>query len=238
MDNLIQQISEGAILSINKPLGWTSFDVVRKLKFLLQKAVPKIKIGHAGTLDPLAEGLLIVCTQKMTKQVETIQSQHKTYIAKIFLGATRPSYDKETEIDQIFESNHITEDLVRETLKSFEGEQEQIPPIFSAIKQEGKPVYLKARKGIDIQMKSKTIHIYDIELIQYDFPIIEIKVVVSKGTYIRSLAFDIGQRLESGAYLDHLVRTQIGDYTLGKAHQINDIEHLIRNFGKSHEDIR
>ena len=238
MDNLIQQISEGAILSINKPLGWTSFDVVRKLKFLLQKAVPKIKIGHAGTLDPLAEGLLIVCTQKMTKQVETIQSQHKTYIAKIFLGATRPSYDKETEIDQIFESNHINEDLVRKTLKSFEGEQEQIPPIFSAIKQEGKPVYLKARKGIDIEMKSKTIHIYEIELVRYDFPIIEIKVVVSKGTYIRSLAFDIGQRLDSGAYLDHLIRTQIGDYTLENAHQVTGIENLIRSFAKSHADIR
>ena len=237
MNNLIQQISQGAILSINKPLGWTSFDVVRKLKFLLQKAVPKIKIGHAGTLDPLAEGLLIVCTQKMTKQVETIQSQHKTYVAKIFLGATRPSYDKETEIDQTFETNHINEDLVRKTLKTFEGEQEQIPPIFSAIKQDGKPVYLKARKGVEIEMKSKTIHIYEIALVRYEFPIIEIKVVVSKGTYIRSLAFDLGERLNSGAYLDHLVRTQIGDYKLENAHQITDLEHLIRNFSKSHADI-
>ncbi|MFY7861612.1 MAG: tRNA pseudouridine(55) synthase TruB [Chitinophagales bacterium] len=237
MNNLIQQISQGAILSINKPLGWTSFDVVRKLKFLLQKAVPKIKIGHAGTLDPLAEGLLIVCTQKMTKQVETIQSQHKTYVAKIFLGATRLSYDKETEIDQTFGTNHINEDLVRKTLKTFEGEQEQIPPIFSAIKQDGKPVYLKARKGVEIEMKSKTIQIYEIALVRYEFPIIEIKVVVSKGTYIRSLAFDIGERLNSGAYLDHLVRTQIGDYKLENAHQITDLEHLIRNFSKSHADI-
>lgn len=226
--NIIQRLEAGTILSIYKPLEWTSFDVIRKLKGLLGRHIPKFKIGHAGTLDPLAEGLLIICTQKMTKQVDAIHSLKKTYIANIFLGATRPSYDKETEIDQTFDISHIDETMVRDILSKFKGIQQQTPPIHSAVKKDGKPVYLKARKGIDVSISSKEIEIYDIELLEFNLPTIRIKTTVSKGTYIRTLAKDIGEKLNSGAYLDHLIRTQIGEYTIENALSILEIEAKIK----------
>lgn len=226
---LIQDIADGAIIPVYKPLHWTSFDVVRKIQGLSRKAIPKLKIGHAGTLDPMAEGLLIVCTQKMTKQVEIIQSQKKTYIATIFLGATRPSYDLETEIDQRFETSHIDREMVENILSKFLGKQLQTPPIYSAVKQDGKPIYLKARKGIDVVIQPKEIEIFDIQILDYALPYLKIACTVSKGTYIRTLAKDIGESLQSGAYLDHLIRTKIGDYTSDNALSIDDLEII---FGK------
>lgn len=226
---LIQDIADGAIIPVYKPLHWTSFDVVRKIQGLSRKSIPKLKIGHAGTLDPMAEGLLIVCTQKMTKQVEIIQSQKKTYIATIFLGATRPSYDLETEIDQRFETSHIDREMVENILSKFLGKQLQTPPIYSAVKQDGKPIYLKARKGIDVVIQPKEIEIFDIQILDYALPYLKISCTVSKGTYIRTLAKDIGDRLQSGAYLDHLIRTKIGDYTSDNALSIDDLEII---FGK------
>jgi len=217
------EVNEGLVLLVHKPLTWTSFDVVRKLKFAFKKLNPKLKIGHAGTLDPLAEGLLIVCTGKKTKSIESIQNAKKKYIAKIFIGATRPSYDKETAIDATFSIDHINEELIYDTLKSFEGKQEQYPPIYSAIKQEGKPIYLKARKGLDVEVKAKEIEIYEINIKENEFPYITFEVVCSKGTYIRSLAYDIGKKMNSGAYLDHLIRSEIGDYKLSEAKSIEEI---------------
>lgn len=227
--NLIEQIEEGAILLVNKPLKWTSFDIVNKIKWLSKRHIPKLKIGHAGTLDPLADGLLIVCTQKMTKQVETIQAQPKTYIATLFLGATRPSFDRETEINQTFPTEHINLDNIKEVLEGFIGIQQQFPPAFSAIKQGGKPIYLKARKGIEVEIKSKEIEIYHIEILDYTFPYLKFEVKTSKGTYIRSLANDIGIRLQSGAYLHHLTRTKIGDYNLENGLEIDFIESTLKS---------
>ncbi|MBL7788267.1 MAG: tRNA pseudouridine(55) synthase TruB [Chitinophagales bacterium] len=212
--NLLDELENGTILPVYKPLDWTSFDVVKKIKGLTRKSVSKLKIGHAGTLDPLAEGLLIICTQKMTKQVDAIHALPKTYIATIFLGAERPSYDKETEISATYPIDHIDEKLVSDTLKSFMGKQEQIPPVYSAVKQDGKRLFLKARKGIEVEVKPKEIEVYDIRLIEFNLPLIKVEVRVSKGTYIRTLAFDIGKRLNSGAYLDHLVRSKVGDYSI------------------------
>lgn len=212
--NLLDELENGTILPVYKPLDWTSFDVVKKIKGLTRKSVSKLKIGHAGTLDPLAEGLLIICTQKMTKQVDAIHALPKTYIATIFLGAERPSYDKETDISATYPIDHIDEKLVSDTLKSFMGKQEQIPPVYSAVKQDGKRLFLKARKGIEVEVKPKEIEVYDIRLIEFNLPLIKVEVRVSKGTYIRTLAFDIGKRLNSGAYLDHLVRSKVGDYSI------------------------
>ncbi len=227
--DLIQNISEGCILSVYKPLEWTSFDVVRKLKMLLRKDIANLKIGHAGTLDPLAEGLLIICTQKMTKQVESIQNMKKTYIARIFLGATRPSIDKETEIDAEFPTDHITEEALEFLLLSIHGKQLQTPPIYSAIKVEGKRVYLSARKGVDVLITPKEIEIFEIKLTSFKLPYIEIQATVSKGTYIRTIAKDIGLKLNSGAYLDHLVRTQVGEFSSANAYTIEAIENEINS---------
>jgi tRNA pseudouridine55 synthase len=212
--NLAQDLEAGMILPFYKPLEWTSFDVVKKIKGLTRKSIPKLKIGHAGTLDPLAEGLLIICTQKMTKQVDAIHALPKTYIATIFLGAERPSYDKETEVSATYPTNHINENLVLEVLNSFNGKQEQIPPVYSAVKQDGKRLYLKARKGIEVEVRSREIEIYTIQLLEFNLPYLKIEVTVSKGTYIRTLAYDIGKKLNTGAYLDHLIRSKIGDYSI------------------------
>lgn len=221
--SLIFEIENGTILPVYKPLHWTSFDVVKKIKGLTRKEIPKLKIGHAGTLDPLAEGLLLICTQKMTKQVDAIHALPKTYIATIHIGAERPSYDKETEISARYPTEHIDETLILKTLEGFLGSQTQIPPVYSAVKQGGRPLYLQARKGLDAEIKPKDIEIYNIKLLNIDLPLIKIEVTVSKGTYIRTLAYDIGKKLNSGAYLDHLIRSQIGEYALEKAWQIDAI---------------
>jgi len=221
------EILEGKVILVDKPLKWSSFQAVNKLKYVLKnnlKLPKKFKIGHAGTLDPLATGLLIICTGKFTKRINEIQAQTKEYIGTIVLGATTPSYDLETEIDAIFPTNHISEALILETLKQFIGEIEQKPPIFSAIKKDGKRLYEHARAGekIEIQARKTTIHKFEITRIQ--LPEIDFRIKCSKGTYIRSIAFDFGLALQSGGHLSALRRTKIGDYSVENAISPEDFE--------------
>jgi tRNA pseudouridine55 synthase len=213
----------------NKPLFWTSFDLVNKVKAILKHRLnlKKIKVGHAGTLDPLATGLIVVCTGKETKNIEKYQAEFKEYIASIFIGATTPSFDLETEVNNTFPINHINEALVHQVLQSFIGDQEQLPPDFSARFVNGTRAYKLARKGEAVQLAPKPITISEISMLRLDMPTLEIKVVCSKGTYIRSLARDIGSRLNSGAYLSGLTRTAIGNFLLKDALTIEEFE---RNF--------
>ncbi len=207
---------EGEILHIDKPLHWTSFRLVRvvRAKLCQKLKVKKLKVGHAGTLDPLATGVMTICTGKKTKEIERLQAQTKEYIAEIRLGATTPSFDLETEIDAEYPIEHITREKVEDCLKKFTGEIEQIPPIFSAVKIDGKRAYEFARKNEEIELKPKILVIDCIELLVYDLPTITIRVVCSKGTYIRALARDIGGSLQSGAHLLTLKRTKVGDISL------------------------
>lgn len=208
----------GETLYINKPLHWTSFKLVRTLrnKLCRKLGVKKLKVGHAGTLDPLATGVMIICTGKNTKLIESFQYQTKEYIATIKLGETTPSFDLETQVDGTYETNHITRELIEEKLKGFIGRIEQIPPAFSACKVGGKRAYELAREGKDVELKAKELVIDEIELITCELPVISIRVVCSKGTYIRALARDIGLALNSGAHLSALERTRIGDVTLAE----------------------
>lgn len=208
---------EGQILLIDKPLTWTSFQAVNKLKYILKRKFDlpkKFKIGHAGTLDPLATGLLIVCTGKFTKRIAEIQGQSKEYTGTFTVGATTPSYDLETEVDATFPTEHITGELIQETLKQFIGEIDQKPPIFSAIKKDGKRLYEHAREGSAVEIAFRKTTIYEFEITKFESPIIEFRVICSKGTYIRSLAFDFGKALDSGAHLSVLRRTKIGEYSV------------------------
>ncbi len=207
---------EGEVLYFDKPLTWTSFAVVNKIRYQLCRklGVKKLKVGHAGTLDPLATGVMIICTGKATKRIEEFQYQTKEYIATIQLGATTPSYDLEKEIDATYPVEHISKKMVEEVLKTFIGSIEQIPPAFSACKIDGTRAYDLARKGKEVDLKAKTLVIDEIELIDCNLPEIKIRVVCSKGTYIRALARDIGEALHSGAHLTGLIRTRVGDITL------------------------
>ena len=220
---------KGEILLFDKELDWTSFDLVRKLRNFLcrQTGVKKLKVGHAGTLDPKATGLMIVCTGKETKNIDQIQAKEKEYIATIRLGATTPSYDLETAENDTFPTDHLTPELLRKTLESFIGENDQIPPLFSAIKIEGKRAYEHARKGSDMVLASKKITISELELLSFSKQEIKLRVVCSKGTYIRALARDLGTALQSGAYLVGLIRTRIGDLNLTDAWNVQD---FIENF--------
>ena len=208
---------EGQILLIDKPLTWSSFQAVNKLKYVLKRKYDlpkKFKIGHAGTLDPLATGLLIICTGKFTKKITEIQAQAKEYTGTIVLGATTPSYDMETEVDATFPTEHITESLILETTKHFLGEIDQKPPVFSAIKKDGKRLYEHARAGEEVEITSRKTTIYEFEITRIALPEVDFRVQCSKGTYIRSLAFDFGKALQSGGYLSVLRRTKIGDYSV------------------------
>jgi len=222
---------EGETVYFDKPLSWTSFDLVNKFRYKLSRKlkIKKIKVGHAGTLDPMATGVMIICTGKATKRIEEFQYQTKEYVATLMLGATTPSFDLETEIDATYPVAHITEDLVVETLKSFTGEIRQVPPVYSACKIDGKRAYELARKGKEPQLKEKTLVIDEIELMAYEMPIIKIRVVCSKGTYIRALARDIGEALSSGAHLTGLVRTRVGDVTLDKCMSPDEIDDFLEN---------
>ena len=219
---------EGEVLFFNKPLGWTSFKVVGHARYHIcrRMKVKKLKVGHAGTLDPLATGVMIVCTGKATKRIEEFQYHTKEYIATIQLGATTPSYDLEHEIDATYPTEHITREMVEETLKQFLGEIHQVPPVFSACKVDGKRAYDLARKGEEVELKPKLLVIDELELLECDLVKMEIKirVVCSKGTYIRALARDIGVALQSGAHLIALERTRIGDITLAKCMSPDDID--------------
>ena len=212
---------EGQVLLVDKPLTWSSFQAVNKLKYLLKREFDlpkKFKIGHAGTLDPLATGLLIVCTGKFTKKITEIQSQTKEYTGTITVGGTTPSYDLETAINQTFPVNHITPELIQETTLQFIGEIDQKPPVFSAIKKDGKRLYEHARAGEEVEISTRKTTIYEFEITKIDLPNIDFRVTCSKGTYIRSLAFDFGNALQSGAHLSALRRTKIGAYDVKNAH--------------------
>lgn len=217
---------KGEVLYIDKPYRWTSFAVVNKVRYHLcrKTGIKKLKVGHAGTLDPLATGVMILCTGKATKRIEEFQYQTKEYIATLFLGATTPSFDLEKEIDATYPVSHITEEKVREVLQQFVGTIEQIPPAFSACKIDGKRAYDLARKGDDVNLKPKTLVIDEIELLDYNLPAIRIRVVCSKGTYIRALARDIGEALESGAHLTALERTRVGEVSLDKCLSVENFE--------------
>ena len=220
---------EGYVAVIDKPYEWTSADVVRKLKFQLRKCgYPKIKIGHAGTLDPLATGILLVCIGRATKQVEKLQAEEKEYVAELMLGATTPSGDMEHEVDYTYPTEHITREAVEEALRALTGEREQLPPLYSAKKIQGVRAYEFARAGEEVELKRALINIYEMELMEYDLPRIKIRVRCSKGTYIRSLAFEIGEALSSGAYLTSLRRTRSGGFVVERAHTLDDFMEKLR----------
>jgi len=210
---------EGKLLLIDKPIGWSSFQAVNSLKWNIRKkfGLKKLKIGHAGTLDPLASGLLLICTGKFTKTINGLQAQEKEYTGDITLGATTPSYDLETEINAHFPIDHITEEMIHGATLDFIGDIEQIPPVFSALKKDGKRLYEYAREGKEVEIKKRTIHIAQFEITKIAMPIIQFRVVCSKGTYIRSLAHDFGKALHSGAHLSALKRTKIGDYNVNNS---------------------
>ena len=223
----------GQILLIDKPLNWTSFQAVNKIKYALINKVglpKKFKIGHAGTLDPLATGLLLVCTGKFTKRITELQGQAKEYTGTFFIGATTPSYDLETEIDNNFPISHINDELIHETVKQFLGEINQKPPIYSAIKKDGVRLYEHARAGEFIEIESRKTTIHEFEITRITLPEIDFRVVCSKGTYIRSLAYDFGKALNSGAHLTTLRRTKIGDYHVENAIDVIQFEaNLLRH---------
>ena len=210
---------EGQVLLIDKPLGWSSFQAVNSLKWKIRKKfqLKKIKIGHAGTLDPLATGLLLICTGKATKTINELQGQEKEYTGTITLGGTTPSYDLETEINENFPIDHITNELIHNTTAQFIGDIEQIPPVFSALKKDGKRLYEYAREGKEVEIKKRGVTITEFEITSIELPMVQFRVVCSKGTYIRSLAHDFGKALLSGAHLSSLKRTKIGDYNVNKA---------------------
>lgn len=215
---------EGEILYIDKPLHWSSFDAVKRVRGMLIRRLKlrKIKVGHAGTLDPLATGVMIVCTGKATKRIDELQAHVKEYIATIALGATTPSFDLETEIDATFPTEHISRELVEEVLTQFTGEIQQVPPAFSACKIDGKRAYKMARKGHEVELKPKLLVIDEIELLEYSQKSITIRVVCSKGTYIRALARDIGKALNSGGHLTALRRTRVGNVDISQCLSVDD----------------
>ena len=218
-------LKEGHTILVDKPLHWTSFDVVNKIRTIIKYefGIPKIKVGHAGTLDPLATGLLIICIGRHTKRIEHYQDLHKEYVGQIYLGATTPSYDLETEVDATFPVNHITNESIQHVVEQFTGEFLQYPPIFSAIKQKGKPIYKKARMGVDVKVNPRLVEIFKFEWNRDQDCIISFTVQCSKGTYIRSLAHDLGKGLQSGAYLQELRRTAIGKYSVDQAMQMEEV---------------
>lgn len=214
----------GEIIAVDKPLGWTSFDAVKRIRGAIQRKlnIKKFKVGHAGTLDPLATGVLIICTGRATRDIERLQNGTKEYVATIKLGATTPSFDLETEIDQTFPYEHITEEMVKEVLPQFMGQIMQVPPVYSAVKIDGKRAYKYARKGAEVELKAKPLVIEELELLSSDLPELKLRIVCSKGTYIRALTRDIGRALSSGAHLTALCRTRVGDIRLDDCFAIDE----------------
>jgi len=224
-----EEFKAGQVLLFDKPLNWTSFQLVNKVRWLIRRScnIKKIKVGHAGTLDPLATGLLIICTGKFTKTIPDLQGQIKEYTGTISLGATTPSFDLETEFDATFETSHITEEKLQETRKKFIGKIEQTPPVFSALKKDGKRLYEYAREGEHVEVKKREIEINAFDIDSGKFPDIDFRVVCSKGTYIRSLAHEFGMALDSGAHLSALRRTGIGEYSVENAMDIESFEKFL-----------
>jgi len=231
---------EGEIVCFDKPLRWTSFDLVNKFRGKLthKLGIKSVKVGHAGTLDPLATGVLILCTGKATKRIEELQYETKEYIATLKLGETTPSFDLEKPVDAVYPTEHITRELVESVLKSFVGTIQQIPPVYSACKIGGKRAYEMARTGMDVKMRPKTLVIDEIELISYEMPVVVIRVVCSKGTYIRALARDIGVALNSGAHLLALRRTRVGDITVDKCLSPEEIDKFLDEAIPDNVDIK
>ena len=226
----VDEFLNGQVLLIDKPMGWSSFDVVKKVKYLIRTKynLKKIKVGHAGTLDPLATGLLIICTGKFTKRLSEIQGQEKTYTGSITLGGTTPSYDLETKVDNNYETRHITGDLIHQATKRFIGEIDQKPPIFSALKKDGERLYKKARRGEEITIESRKVFVSQFNIISVENLTVTFEIKCSKGTYIRSIANDFGAALNSGGHLSSLCRTAIGDYQLVKGVDIKNFETLLK----------
>ena len=224
--NTVEAYKEGKVLLIDKPLNWTSFQVVNKLRWLIRQqfSLKKIKVGHAGTLDPLATGLLIICTGKFTKRIETFQAQIKEYTGTITLGATTPSYDLESEINQTFDISSISSEEIHKATDLFKGEIQQQPPIFSALKKDGKRLYEYARAGEEVEIPKRTIAISEFEITNINLPNVDFRVVCSKGTYIRSLAHDFGKALNNGGHLSALRRTKIGEFSVENAVSIEAFE--------------
>ena len=221
---------DGQILSVDKPLEWSSFDVVNAVKWALKRKfkLSKIKVGHAGTLDPLATGLLIVCTGKATKKIQDIQAMPKEYEGTLILGATRPSYDMETEIDHTYSTDSISEEDILSATRKFVGTIQQTPPIFSAVRKSGKRLYEYAREGKTVEIPIRSVEIYNFDILEVSFPEVHFRVGCSKGTYIRSLAHDFGQELGCGAYLSALRRTKIGSYNVNNSMSIDDFRKWIK----------
>lgn len=222
----IDEFAEGQLLLVNKPYNWTSFDVVGKIRNSFKPL--KLKVGHAGTLDPLASGLLIICTGKMTKQIDTFQAQEKEYTGTMVLGETTPSYDMETEADQHFDISNITEQQIKDACKLFIGDIQQYPPAHSAIKIDGERLYEKARRGEDVELRLRSVSITEFEITGIALPEINFRVVCSKGTYIRSMVNDFGKALNNGAYLSKLRRTRSGDYHIDDAYEVMELVTIIR----------
>lgn len=228
------RFEEGEVLLINKPLKWSSFDVINRFRYFLRKqcGIQKIKVGHAGTLDPLADGLLIVCTGKFTKRIEEFQGQEKEYTGTFKLGATTPSFDLEHEVDHTYETAHITPGMIQQAAKNLTGEIMQLPPIFSAIKIGGKRAYKFARKDKDPELSPRPVHIREFEITRIEMPEVDFRISCSKGTYIRSIARDFGNSLQSGAHLTSLRRTRIGEFLLSNAWELEDLMEKIRQESK------
>jgi tRNA pseudouridine55 synthase len=220
---------EGEVLLFNKPFKWTSFDVVNKIRLMLKKhlGIKKIKVGHAGTLDPLATGLLVICTGKATKTIAGLQSLEKEYEGTFTMGATTPSYDLETEVDEKFPTEHLSEELIQSATKKFTGKIQQLPPVYSAKRINGKKAYYSARKGEKIEMRPNEIEIAAFHINKVHLPEVDFEVACSKGTYVRSLAYDFGKELGSGAYLSRLVRTKVAEYSLADAWELDDFEKML-----------
>jgi len=225
----VEKFLNGQVLLINKPFGWSSFDVVKKVQYLIRKKynLKKIKVGHAGTLDPLATGLLIICTGKFTKIISKIQDQEKTYTGSIILGGTTPSYDLETEIDNNYKTSHITKELIHKACKQFIGKISQKPPIFSALKYQGERLYKKARRGERVAVESRAVNITKFNITSIENLTVNFEISCSKGTYIRSIANDFGSALNSGGYLSSLCRTAIGDYKLSDSIDLEGFEGVL-----------
>lgn len=221
----------GEILVIDKPYRWTSFDAVKRLRGAVQRRLnaKRFKVGHAGTLDPLATGVLLVCTGRATKRIAELQEGMKEYVAEITFGATTPSYDLEKEIDATYPWEHITPELIAETLPKFQGHLMQVPPVFSAVKVDGKRAYNYARKGKEVEIKAKPLEIKELEVLDWEAPKLTLRVLCSKGTYIRALARDLGEAMNSGAHLTALRRTRVGDYTIDNAMSLDQALELIKD---------
>lgn len=233
----------GEIIAVDKPLGWTSFDAVKRLRGAIQRrlGLRKFKVGHAGTLDPLASGVLIICTGRATRKIDSIQAGEKEYVADLRLGATTPSFDLETEIDETYPTAHIDRQLIDSVLCRFRGNIMQVPPIFSAVKVDGKRAYKLARKGREVELKAKPLEIKELEVLDFDAenpdgPLLRLRIVCGKGTYIRALARDIGQALDSGAHLAALRRTRVGDFDADKCLSVDKAVEMIASVPLSFPD--